>query len=61
MKRIKVLIPFNYNGEILQAETEHELPEDVIERALGINVNMLLVLGDVKPKAEAKPKSKAIK
>lgn len=58
MKRIKVLIPFNYNGETLQANTEHEIPEDVIERALKINVNMLLVLGDAKPKAEAKPKTK---
>lgn len=58
MKRIKVLIPFNYNGETLQANTEHEIPEDVIERALKINVNMLLVLGDAKPKAKAKPKTK---
>ncbi len=53
MKRVKVLIPFRYNDELYTPDTKPvELPEDAVERLLAINVNMVLVLGDVEEPVE---------
>jgi hypothetical protein len=58
MKLVKVLIPFvdGETGTLHETGKEVELSETTIERALAINVNMLLVIGDAKPKA--KPRAK---
>ena len=55
MKKVKVLIPFivGETGELLKEDTEHDLSEEVISKALAINPNMLLVLGEAK-KSRAK-------
>jgi hypothetical protein len=61
MKRVKVLIPFHS-----QATNKDHVKDDVIEvtdeqlaNIRAINVNMVLVLGDVsKKKATTKPKAK---
>lgn len=50
MKRVEVLIPFNAGTKKLKAGDKVNLPEDVIERALAINPNMVLVLGEAKTK-----------
>lgn len=54
MKHIKVLIPFRYNDKLYEPPMEAELPEDVIDRLLKINVNMVLVLGEAKKKRTTK-------
>ncbi len=58
MKLVKVLIPFvdGETGTLHETGKEVELSEATIERALAINVNMLLVLGDAKPKTRTKAK-----
>ena len=58
MKLVKVLIPFidSATGNVLDAGAEVELSESTIEKALAINPNMLLVLGDAKPKTRTKAK-----
>lgn len=59
MKRCKVNIPFrNMEKDIIYpAGTEMELPEDLVERVLKINVNMVTVLGEGK-KSRSKAKAK---
>ena len=58
MKLVKVLIPFvdGATGKRLDAGAEAELSESTIEKALAINPNMVLVLGETKPKTRAKAK-----
>lgn len=58
MKLVKVLIPFvdSTTGILHETGAEVELSEATIERALAINVNMLVVIGDAKPKAKNKAK-----
>ncbi len=58
MKLVKVLIPFvdSTTGILHETGAEVELSEATIERALAINVNMLVVIGDAKPKAKTKAK-----
>lgn len=71
MKRVKVLIPFHS-----RATGKDQVPDDIIEvtdeqlaEIRAVNVNMVLVLGEEKPKAKAtdkpkvdkKPKAKATK
>ena len=60
MKRVEVLTPFHSNatnkdyvkGDIIEVSKEQ------LEKILSININMVLVLGDVvKKKASAKPKA----
>lgn len=65
MKRVKVLIPFHS-----RATGKDQVPDDIIEvtdeqlaEIRAVNVNMVLVLTEEKPKAKAedKPKPKADK
>lgn len=50
MKKVEVLIPFKVGKKLYKVGTKPELSEDVIERALAINPNMVLVLGEAKKK-----------
>ncbi len=45
MRKVIVGIPFNADNKHYEANKEYELSEDVIERALKVNPNMLTVLG----------------
>lgn len=63
MKRVKVLIPFHS-----RATGKDQVPDDIIEvtdeqlaEIRAVNVNMVLVLGEEKPKAKATDKPKADK
>lgn len=50
MKLVKVLIPFmeGETGKLHKAGDEVNVSDDTINRALAINPNMLLVLGEAK-------------
>lgn len=50
MKLVKVLIPFMEaeTGKLHNVDDEVNVSEDTIDRALAINPNMLLVLGEAK-------------
>ena len=50
MKKVEVLIPFRVGNKLHEAGAKVNLSEDVIERALAINPNMVLVLGEAKAK-----------
>ena len=50
MKKVEVLIPFKVGEKLHEAGAKVNLADDVVERALAINPNMVLVLGEVKPK-----------
>lgn len=50
MKKVYVLIPFRVNKKLYKAGTKAVLREEVVERLLKINVNMLLVTGDAEEK-----------
>jgi hypothetical protein len=63
MKRVKVLVPFHS-----KATGKDQVPNDIIEvtdeqlaAIRAVNVNMVLVLGEVEEKADKKPKEKAEK
>lgn len=63
MKLVKVLIPFREAeaGKLHKVGDEVNVSEDTINRALAINPNMLLVLGDAKadkPKRTTKSNNK---
>ena len=60
MKRVKVLVPFidGETGIQHKADTEAALSEETIDRALAINVNMLLVLGDAEEPKKTRKKAK---
>ena len=54
MKQVQVLIPFH----MIATDTDHvpgeviEVSEEQLERIQAVNVNMVLVLGDVKRKSK---------
>lgn len=57
MKRVEVLRPFRVGDKDYdEVGKEVTLPSDVVERLLKINVNMVLVKGDVKPKKKTESK-----
>lgn len=57
MKLVRVLIPFveSATGKLHNVGDEVNVSDETISKALAINPNMLLVLGE----AKAKPKTKA--
>ena len=58
MKRIEVLIPFEADGVRYEVGKEYEVPSEIVERALKLSVNMLLVLETIEKPKVAKPKKK---
>ena len=53
--RVYVALPFTADGKKFDANKEYELPQEIINRALAKNPNMLVVLGgDVKESPELK-------
>ena len=46
MKKVLVLIPFKVDGKVLEANKEHDLEDEVVDRALAINPNMLKIIGN---------------
>lgn len=58
MKLVKVLIPFKESAtdKLHNVGDEVSVSDETISKALAINPNMLLVIGE--GKAEAKPKAK---
>lgn len=46
MKHVYVLIPFRVGKKLYKANTKAKLKDDVVERLLKINVNMLIVIAD---------------
>lgn len=63
MKRVEVLIPFhNKDTKVDQVAGDViEVSEEKLARIREINVNMVLVLGDVEEKEVKKPRAKKTK
>ena len=63
MKRVEVLIPFhNKDTDVNQVAGDViEVSEEKLARIREINVNMVLVLGDVEEKEVKKPRAKKTK
>lgn len=58
MKIVKVLIPFTdkVTGKAYKEGDEIELTDDRVSEVKAVNVNMILVTGEKKPKTKAKTK-----
>ena len=46
MKKVLVLIPFKVDGKVLEANKEYDVEDEVVDRALAINPNMLKIIGN---------------
>ena len=60
MKRVKVLLPFysKATGEFQEPDDIIEVTEEQLSAIKAVNVNMVLVLGDVEEKPKAKKTKK---
>lgn len=58
MKRVKVLIPFidKYTGKDYDVDDVIEVSDERLAEIQSVNINMVLVLGEVKPKKKVTPK-----